>query len=143
MDPQIRKQLLLTRIALDRVELRYGAARVRQSVGAPLLWRALVGADIGKALFGGAKTDGAGWLRLGLSLLRRYRLAATVLGGMAPLLGLRRNAKGARRSGWRSALRLATIGTAAWFGWRALRGVSGSRAGSPSRGPGANRQDAT
>ena len=128
MDPQLRKQLLLTRITLDRVELRYGAAKVRQSVGAPLLWRALVGADIGKALFGGGKTDGAGWLRLGLTLLRRYRLAATVLGGLAPLLGLRRHANGGRRSGWGHALRLAAIGTAAWFGWRALRSGSADRA---------------
>lgn len=129
MDPQIRKQLLLTRISLDRVELRYGAAQVRQSVGAPLLWRALVGADIGKALFGGgAKTDGAGWLRLGLTLLRRYRLAATVLGSLAPLLGLRRSANGVRRSIWRRAVRLAAVGTAAWFGWRALRSGSAGRA---------------
>lgn len=127
MDPQIRKQLLLTRIALDRVELRYGAARVRQSVGAPLLWRAIVGADIGKALFGSGKTDGAGWLRLGLTLLRRYRLAATVLGGLAPLLGLRRSAKSSQRSTWRRAVRLAAIGTAAWFGWRALRSRSAGR----------------
>ena len=131
MDAQARKQLLLTRIALDRVELRYGAARVRQAVGAPLLWRALFGADIGKALpggsFGGAKTDGAGWLRLGLTLLRRYRLAATVLGGLAPLLGLRRGAKSGQRSVWRRAARLAALGTAAWFGWRALRRRNGGR----------------
>jgi len=127
MDPQIRKQLLLTRIALDRVELRYGAARVKQSVGAPLLWRAIFGADIGKAVFGGGKTDGAGWLRLGLTLLRRYRLAATVLGGLAPLLGLRRNANGGRRSLWRRAARLTAIGTAAWFGWRAVRSRSAGR----------------
>lgn len=135
MDARVRKQLLLTRIALDRVELRYGAARVRQSVGAPLVWRALVGADIGKALFGGAKTDGAGWLRLGLTLLRRYRLAATVLGGLAPLLGLRRGAKSGQRSGWRRSVRLAAIGTAAWFGWRALR--------SGRRSPAANPEGAT
>lgn len=132
MDAQVRKQLLLTRITLDRVELRYGAARLRQSVGAPLLWRALVGADIGKALFGssfgGAKTDAAGWLRLGLTLLRRYRLAATVLGGLAPLLGLRRSAKSGGRSIWRRAARLAVIGTAAWFGWRALRSRNTGRA---------------
>ncbi len=137
MDAQARKQLLLTRIALDRVELRYGAARVRQAVGAPLLWRALFGADIGKALpggsFGGAKTDGAGWLRLGLTLLRRYRLAATVVGGLAPLLGLRRGAKSGQRSVWRRAARLAAVGTAAWFGWRALRSRnSGRQSGSGS-----------
>jgi hypothetical protein len=137
MDPQLRKQLLLTRIALDRVELRYGTTQVRQSFGAPLLWRALVGAGVGKASFGGGKTDAAGWLRLGLTLLRRYRLAATVLGGLAPLLGLRRQAKGGLRSTWRRALGLAAIGTAAWFGWRALRSGSGSR------GRGANPQDAT
>ena len=139
MDPHIRKQLLLTRIALDRVELRYGAAQVRQSVGTPLLWRALVGADIGKALFGGGKTDAAGWLRLGLTLLRRYRFAATVLGSLAPLLGLRRPAKRGPRSVWRRAVRLAAIGTAVWFGWRALR----SRSRSGNRGRGANTQDAT
>jgi hypothetical protein len=114
MDPLARKQLLLTRIALDRVELRVGVTRVRQAVGVPLLLRALVGGDVGRALFSGSgKTAGADWLRLGLSLLRRYRLAATVIAGIAPLLG--------RRKGWRRMVRLAAFGAVAWFGWRALQ----------------------
>ena len=114
MDPQSRKQLLLTRIALDRVELRFDMTRVRQAVSVPLLWRALVGADLGRALFSGAKTGGAGWLRVALTLLRRYRLAATILGGIVPVL------RG--RGGWRRVALLGALGVAAWFGWRAVRG---------------------
>ena len=114
MDPQARKQMLLTRIALDRVELRFDMTRVRHAVSVPLLWRAFVGEDLGRALFSGAKTDGAGWLRVGLTLLRRYRLAATILASVVPVLRGRRIV---RRVGL-----LGAFGVAAWFGWRAVRG---------------------
>ena len=118
MDPQARKQMLLTRIALDRVELRLDMTQVRQSVSVPLLWRALVGADLGRTLFSGTKTDGAGWLRVGLTLLRRYRLAATILASVLPVLRGRRIIR-------RVAV-LGTLGVAGWFGWRALRGRPGN-----------------
>jgi len=114
MDPLARKQMLLTRIALDRVELRFDMTRVRHAVSVPLLWRAFVGEDLGRALFSGAKTDGAGWLRVGLTLLRRYRLAATILASVVPVLRGRRIV---RRVGL-----LGALGVAAWFGWRAVRG---------------------
>ena len=126
VDSQVRKQLLQTRIALDRAGLRHEALRVRQAVGAPLLWRALVGADLARSLSsggaGGATLGAAHWLRVGMTLLRRYRVAATVLGGVLPLLRVRR--------GIGRIARLGAVGAAAWFGWRAWRrgrGADGDR----------------
>jgi hypothetical protein len=118
MDPLARKQLLLTRVALDRVELRFDMNRVRQAVSVPLLLRALVGADLSRTLFSGGKTGGADWLRVALTLLRRYRLAATIFGGIVPLLRARRS--------WRRVALLGAVGVAAWFGWRAVRGRRGA-----------------
>jgi hypothetical protein len=48
-----------------------------------------------------------------LALLRRYRVAATLFGAVAPLL------RG--RAHWRRIVRLGVLGVAAWFGWRAVR----------------------
>lgn len=117
MDAQVHKQLLLTRIALDRVELRFDLRLVRQAVSVPLLWRAVLGADLGRALFGGAKPGGTDWLRMAFTLLRRYRVAATILGGALPLLRGRRT--------WRRVALVGALGVAAWFGWRAVRGRRG------------------
>lgn len=121
MDTASRKQLLLTRIALDRVELRAEVAGVRDAIGMPLLWRALVGADLGRTLLGAGPTGGAGWLRAALALLRRYRWAATIISGVVPMLRRPRPSRGI----WRRVLRLGklgAIGLATWAGWRALRG---------------------
>lgn len=117
MDDLSRKQLLLTRIAIDRAELRASVVRVRQAVGVPWLLRAVIGADLGRALLGAGSSGGADWLRAGLALLRRYRWAAALVSGVAPLLGSRRPG----RNGWRRVIRLGALGVAAWFGWRALR----------------------
>ena len=137
MDDSSRKQLLLTRIALDRAELRAGAARVHQAIGVPLLWRAVVGADIGRSLFSGGPADAAGWLRAGLALLRRYRWVATVLSGVVPML----RRPGRARKGWRRLARLGAIGVVgltAWFARRAWRGArahthAATHARAPSR----------
>ena len=118
MDDLSRKQLLLTRIAIDRAELGASVVRVRQAVGVPWLLRAVIGADLGRTLLGAGSSGGADWLRAGLALLRRYRWAATLVSGVAPLLRSRRPG----RAGWRRVLRLGAIGAAAWFGWRALVG---------------------
>ncbi len=127
MDDFSRKQLLLTRIAIDRAELRANVAQVRQAIGMPLLLRALLGADLGRTLLGAGASGGADWLRAGLALLRRYRWAATLASGILPLLRPRDRA----RKGWRRALRLGAVGAAAWFGWRALRGKGRYRPVSP------------
>ena len=122
MDDSSRKQLLLTRIALDRAELRADAARVHGAIGVPLLWRAVVGADIGRSLFSGGPADAAGWLRAGLALLRRYRWVATIFSGIVPML----RRPGRARKGWRRLVRLGAIGViglTAWFGRRAWRGA--------------------
>ena len=127
MDDFSRKQLLLTRIAIDRAELRASVVRVRQAVGVPWLLRAVLGADLGRALFGAGIGSGPGggadWLRAGLALLRRYRWAATLVSGIVPLLRPRERG----RTGWRRWLRLGAVGATAWFGWRALHRQGGNR----------------
>ncbi|MDE2094300.1 MAG: hypothetical protein KGI87_10645, partial [Burkholderiales bacterium] len=98
IDRHARKQVLLTRIAFERVELQRDLEQLRQAARVPQLLRGLVGASLGRSLFGagGAATGGSaakGWLGLALSLLRRYRVAAVLLGAVTPLL------RG--RGGWR------------------------------------------
>jgi hypothetical protein len=120
-DRHAQKQVLLARIAFERLELRRDMARVRASAGLPQLLRALIGGGLGSAL-GGALSGGAGrgavaWLGIARALLRRYRFAAALLGAGAGVL------KG--RGGWRRVVRVAVIGAAAWLGWRVVQGRSG------------------
>lgn len=114
LDRNARKQVLLTRIAFERSELQRDLAQLRRATRAPQLLRGLVGASLGRSLFGGGASGDSGtkgWVGLALSLLRRYRWAAALLG--VPLLRGRR--------GWRRAVQLVAFGAAAWFGWRATR----------------------
>jgi hypothetical protein len=116
LDRNARKQVLRTRIAFERLELRRDLAQLRQAARVPQLLRGLVGAGLGRSLFGAAGATGAttqGWVGLALALLRRYRWAAALLGGALPLLR--------RRGGWRRIVRLGALGAAAWAGWRAAR----------------------
>ena len=111
IDRQARKQVLLTRIAFERIELRRQVAQVQEAGRLPLVLRALLGAGLGKSLLGGA--GASGWLGTALALLRRYRVASTLLGGAASVL--------TGRGRWRRVLRLGLLGAAAWFSWRAAR----------------------
>ena len=112
-DRHARKQVLLTRIAFERIELHRDVARIKQAARVPQLLRAAMGGSLGQSLFGGGAAGAQGWVGTALALLRRYRLAATLLGGVAPLW------RG--RGRWRRIARLALLGAAAWFGWRATR----------------------
>ena len=115
MDRHARKQVLLTRIAFERAELRGDLARVNAAARLPNLLRGAIGGSIGKSLFGAAGPAGqGGWVGLALSLLRRYRVAAALLGGAAPIL------RG--RGGWRRVVRVGGLAAAAYFGWRFLQG---------------------
>ncbi len=117
IDRHARKQVLLTRIALQRAELHRDIARLQQAARVPNLLRAAIGVGAGRSLFGAASADGeGGWGRLALSLLRRYRVAAALLGGVAPILG--------RRGGWRRVVGFGAIAAAAWLGWRTMQGRS-------------------
>jgi hypothetical protein len=115
-----RKQVLLTRIAFSRGELRRDVAQVKRALELPHLLRALLGdslgGTLGRTLFG-TSSPGAqrpdDLLGTALGWLRRYRVAASLLGGVMPLL------RGGGR--WRRLLRVAVIGAAGWLGWRALR----------------------
>lgn len=104
-DRHAHKQLLLARIAYERLELRRDMARVREAARVPQLLRAALGGS-----WAGGGQRGLGHV---LALLRRYRVVATLFGVAAPML------KG--RSPWRRAIRLALLGGAAWLGWRAAR----------------------
>lgn len=114
MDRQARKQVLRTRIAFERATLRSEIAHVSAAARLPNLLRAVIGGRFGRSLLGvaGPAVPG-GWIGLALSLLRRYRVAAALLGGAAPLL------RG--RGGWRRLARIAALAAAAYVGWRFAR----------------------
>jgi hypothetical protein len=114
MDRDARKQVLLTRIAFERIELRRDVARVQQSVHIPNLLRTVIGAKLGPSPFKGRAPGKDGWIGVALSALRRYRLAAALLGGVLPVV------RG--RKVWKRITTLGAIGAAAWFGYRALTG---------------------
>lgn len=115
MDRHSRKQVLLTRIAFERIALRGELARVDQAARLPNLLRSAIGGNLAASLFGMAGPAGqGGWVGLALSLLRRYRLAAALLEGVVPL------ARG--RGGWRRVARLSGLAAAAYAGWRAVQG---------------------
>lgn len=122
IDRHARKQVLLTRIAFDRAELARNVARVGASARVPNLLRAAFGEGAARSLFGGGVTPRTdGWLGLALTLLRRYRVAATLLGAAAPLW------RG--RGRWRRVVRIVGLTAAVAFGWRALRPKDGDDAG--------------
>ena len=113
-----RKQVLLTRIAFQRDQLHREWAQVQRATEPRQLLRALIGDSLGstisRALFGRRPGRGADDLvGQALGWLRRYRVAATLVGGVAPLL------RGAGR--WRRGLRIAAIAGAGWLGWRIVR----------------------
>jgi hypothetical protein len=115
LDRHARKQVLLTRIAFERADLRGEIAHLSRAVRWPNLLRGAVGGGLAKTLLGatGAAAP-AGWLGVAWQLLKRYRVAAALLGGAAPLL---------RRRGWlRGGARLGALAAAAWVGWRAING---------------------
>lgn len=113
MDRYAQKQVLLARIALERVALRADVARVRQAAHLPRLLRAAIGGGWGRSLFGTDNASPGDWMGKARWLLRRYRFAAALLAGVAPMLG------GGR--GWRRMVKLGLIGAAAWWGWRAVQ----------------------
>ena len=115
LDRHARKQVLLTRIAFERVALRSELAQVSQAARLPNLLRHAIGGNFGKSLFGAAGPAGqSGWVGPALALLRRYRLAAVLLGSAAPIL------RG--RGGWRRIVRVGGLAAAACFGWWLVQG---------------------
>lgn len=115
LDRHARKQVLLTRIAFERSELRNELAQINRAARLSNLLRGAFGGTLGKSLFGAAGPAGqGGWVGLALSLLRRYRVAAALLGGLAPILH--------GRGGWRRVARIGGLAAAAYFGWRAVWG---------------------
>lgn len=115
LDRHARKQLVLTRIALDRLELRDHLSQVQRAVQVPMLLRSVVGGGLVRSLLNALTSSPGsdrGWIPVALALLKRYRFAAALLGGAAPLLG--------GRSRWRRVVRLGVVSAAVWLGWRAL-----------------------
>jgi hypothetical protein len=112
MDRYAHKQLLLARIAHERLELQRDVARLREAARPSQWLRAALGAGLGRSAFAGG-ADIAAWLGVARVLLRRYRFAAALLGaGAAALRG---------RRGWGRVVKLGVLGAAAWFGWRIVR----------------------
>ena len=109
-----RKQVLLTRIAFERIEIQREIAQARRATSRSNLLGMVMGGNLVSSLFGTGAAGGKGWLSVALSLLRRHRGTAVLLGGMLPML------RG--RGGWRRAAMVACVGVASWLGWRALRG---------------------
>ena len=115
IDRHARKQVLLTRIAFERIGLRRDVAQLEQAARLPRVLRTLLGGGLGRSLFGaGTAPSASGWFNSALAVLRRYRVAAALLGGLVPVL------RG--RAGWPRIARLGLLAAAAWFGWRATRG---------------------
>ena len=113
LDREARKQVLLTRIAFERADLRSELGQVNQAMRLPNLMRLAVGGGLIKSLLGSTTpVAGTGWLGTAWQLVKRYRVAATLLGSAAPIL---------RRQGWRRFGALGAVGTAAWLGWRWLQ----------------------
>ena len=119
LDRHARKQVLLTRIAFDRVALRDDVDAAQRAVRLPALLREAVGGGLGRSGFGGAAAADGHWIGLALTLLRRYRGVAALLGGLAPVLG--------GRGGWRRVLRLASLAAAVYAGWRVAQGTPRGR----------------
>jgi hypothetical protein len=117
MDRHARKQVLLTRIAFERMELRRDLARLQEAASVPNLVRAAAGESLGKTLLAAMVPGKSSWWPLALALLRRYRVAATLAAGFLP--GLRVSGRGVKR-----VVKIAAIASVAWFGWRAARGFS-------------------
>jgi hypothetical protein len=117
LDPEARRQLLLTRIAFERHELRRDVERLRQVTTLPHLLRSVLGLPPGSSWFGARRGTGAegrgDWIGTALAWLRRYRLATSVIGtlfgGAAPLLR--------KRGRWRRLVLLAAAGGAAYWLW--------------------------
>ena len=116
-DRHARKQVLLTRIAFQREQLRLDLRQVRHAVEPQQLVRAVLGESlggtIGRTLFGDRPHNASDLLGQALAWMRRYRVAAALVGGVLPAL------RG--RGRWRRVLRLSVIAGAAWLGWSIVR----------------------
>ena len=116
-----RKQVLMTRIAFERNELGRELTHVRHAIEPRQLLRALIGdsfgGTIGRMLFGSGSHAGStasgDLLGQALAWLRRYRVAAALIGSIAPML------RGGGR--WRRVLRVAAIAGVAGLSWLAMR----------------------
>jgi len=98
-------------------ELRRELVQLRRASEPRQLLRAVIGdslgGTIGRALFGAGSAAPSDLIAQGLAWLRRYRVAAALVGSVAPFL------RGGGR--WRRVLRIGVIAGAAWLGWRVVR----------------------
>jgi len=122
-----RKQVLLARIAFSRNELRRDIEHVKRAVSLPHLLRAAVGDGIGstvnRVLSGVGGRNPAELFSLAMAWLRRYRMATSLLGSVAPIF------RG--RGIVRRVIRIAALGGAGWLGWRAMRSRGGQSPSDP------------
>jgi hypothetical protein len=123
LDPEARRQLLLTRIAYEREALRRDITRVKAASTPAQLLRTAFGVRLKPGLFSGAQnaTGPDGWFTTALAWLRRYRMVSTLVGTLfgsaAPLL---RRGGGLRRIVMLAASAAAAF--AAYQAWQRSRG---------------------
>lgn len=140
LDAQARKQLLLTRIALERAEWVREVDALRRhltpaEIVGSLLQRA-GGGGLATALFGHRGDAGAaapGWAGRVMALVlavRRHPLWWPVMAGVWPWLRKRRAAPGRPRSSSRLLLGALGVAGAAFGGWWLWRGGRGGGRGS-------------
>jgi len=125
MDRQARRQLILTRTALERAELVIDLERVRRTVDVSQWFRAALRPSVLRNFFGDGDAGDQRWTRIALLLLRRYRLVGAAFGLLAPLL---------RGRSWLRSLLIASIVAAAtWAAWQALRAADATVTNGPGR----------
>lgn len=122
LDRAARKQVLLTRIAFERSQMRGDVAQLRESSQVGNLLRGFFsGNKWTRSLFGGSdprtrkrgKRDSQeGWLPTALTMFSRYRTAATVVAALAPILG--------SMAGMGRLVKWGGVAVAGFIGWRTL-----------------------
>ncbi len=124
LDRAARKQVLLTRIAFERTQVREDVAQLRDSATFGNLMRGLFGGGrLARSLFGrpasrrgrrlGNSGSNRGWLPNAIKLFSRYRTAAAVVTTLMPLLG--------SLAGWKRIFKYGGLAAAGYTGWKALQ----------------------
>lgn len=128
LDKAARKQVLLTRIAFERSQMRGDVAQLKESSQFSNLLRGFFsGNKWTRSLFGSGRSRSSGssrnrgrsrsgpqegWLPAAMTLFSRYRTAATVVAALTPILG--------SWAGIGRLLKWGGLATAGFVGWRTL-----------------------
>lgn len=124
LDRAARKQVLLTRIAFERSQMKGDVAQLRESSQVTNLLRSFFrGNKWTRSLFGSGRPrvqgqrgrrgqQEGGWLSVAMTMFTRYRTAATVVAALTPILG--------SVAGIGRLLKWGGVAAAGFIGWRTL-----------------------